>query len=93
MRGRQTRKVKEAMHDLTTWNAVIKRGESACHGPTSKELEIHQTVDIRSITVSEDDPGQYSISLEVSFDFCESLSKEQVEVRLRELGALDEEWE
>lgn len=86
------------MHDLTTWDKVIECGESACHGATSKELEMHElaTIDavgINSITVSEDHPGRYSISLEVCLDLCSDLSKEQVEAKLQKLQALDGEWE
>lgn len=85
------------MLERTTWNKVMDCDQVAVHGATSVELEPHQIsgvgkMGINSVTVSKESNG-YEISLEVCFDLCSGLTKEQVIAKLRELQALDGDWE
>lgn len=82
------------MLELTTWGKAIERDQGgACHGPTGGSMRLGGiNADINSITVSKENNG-YCISLEVIFELSNDLTKEQVVEKLRELQALDNEWE
>jgi hypothetical protein len=89
-------KERHNMQDLTTWHDAIKPYGNACHGPTGVSLalhNIHDAGDVHSVSVTENSDGTYDISLNLLVDYCSGISKEQVIKKLRDLQALDDEWE
>ena len=85
------------MQKLTKLDKIHQRGDSACHGATGVNIDLHQVSDniagISGIMVSKDAQGKYNITLEVFVEFANGLSREQLIEKLRELQALDENWE
>lgn len=79
---------------MTTWEKAIKCCESAVHGPAGESTSLDGiNADINSIIVTKEHDGNYSIHLEVIFISGEDITAEQVVKFLKELSALDEEWE
>jgi hypothetical protein len=86
------------MQKLVRLDKAIQRRDNAMHERTQASVDLHQVpsasnVGVNGILVSKDDQGKYSITLEVFVEFAAGLAREQLIEKLRELQALDENWE
>ena len=86
------------MQKLTKLDKIHQQGDSAMHERTQASVDLREipnidNVGVGGILVSKDNQGKYSITLEVFVEFANGLSREELIEKLRELQALDENWE